>query len=116
MKHKLRQLVREKITGKVRSKLRPDLIPLHWNELLLALGLSADERYEKITIDSNGGVINIQAPTNKTETVIEDGVGINNEQYQLVKNDVWLDIKLDLTKDVEEQDEEIIKQIIEVLS
>lgn len=68
----------------------------HLEHLLRALNLPGDTRYETIVLQ--GSTLRIITPTRETETSIEEGVGINNEQYDTVTNDVWADITIDLTK------------------
>lgn len=91
-------------------------MPVHLEHLLFALNMYGDERYEKVSL--KGNKLRIVTPTNYTETSIEYGVGINNEQYGSVVNDVWVDLEIDLSKTVEQnlEDEALCKLLVEVLN
>lgn len=87
--------------------------PLALQDVLRLLKMTGDTRYEGTILI--GDELRISRPTNKTETYIEDGVGINNEQYGVVTNDVWLDITIDITKEPKDWSEEILQAIIDIV-
>lgn len=86
--------------------------PLTHVDVFRLLKMTGDTRYESTILI--GDKLRISRPTNKTETHIEEGVGINNEQYGVVTNDVWLDITIDLDKDIKDQPE-VLQAIIDIV-
>lgn len=91
--------------------------PVHLEHLLRAIDMPGDERYETVTL--KGSKLRIVSPNGKTETSIEEGVGINNEQWGTVTNYCWADVEIDLTQSVEENlnsNESLREFISDVLS
>ena len=83
-------------------------------DLMRVLPLYGDNRWESITVKDD--VLTISAPTGDTETFIEDGVGINGEQYTTGENYTWYTLEFDLSKSLlRDQTPEVQEKIWELI-
>ena len=103
-----------------RSIVKDDLVeilghPIHLEHVLRAMKLTGHE-WEKVTV--KGNIMHFFIPKSESVTTIEDGVGINNEQYGSVTNYEWWSVDYDMAKTFDQniaENEELVKFLLEVI-